>query len=124
MHLVDAVAARFGEFEHAHLVGLVETDWPERPRRNIFYTAGMLKTLGWPQEPDQTRVQQAVFADLLGLPANTVTLHAFQLEGDAIVALSPLVELARDMPAAPAPPRAPPAHVRGRSAHDAAGIWR
>ena len=25
------------------LVGLVETDWPERPRRNIFYTSGLLE---------------------------------------------------------------------------------
>ena len=40
VHLVDAVAARFGAFDHVHIVGLVETDWPERPRRNIFYTAG------------------------------------------------------------------------------------
>ena len=42
VHLVDAVAARFGEFDHVHLVGLVETDWPERPRRSIFYTSGLL----------------------------------------------------------------------------------
>ena len=57
VHLVDAVAARFGAFDHVHLVGLVETDWPERPRRSIFYTSGMLKVLGWPQEPDQARAQ-------------------------------------------------------------------
>lgn len=103
VHLVDAVAARFGEFDHVHVVGLVETDWPERTRRSIFYTAGLLKSLGWPQQPDHTRVQQAVFVDLLGLPARTLTLHAFQLESDSIVAPSPLLELARDVNSAPVP---------------------
>ena len=92
VHLVDAVAARFGEFDHVHLVGLVETDWPERPRRSIFYTSGLLKALGWPQEADQMRAQQAAFRDLLRLAAETTRCHAFQLEGDAVVGLSPMVE--------------------------------
>jgi RecB family exonuclease len=96
VHLVDAVTARFGNFDHAHLVGLVETDWPERPRRNIFYTSGLLATLGWPQQPDQARVERAAFADLLRLPAETLWLSAFQREGDALVAPSPMVDLARD----------------------------
>jgi len=109
VHLVDAVAARFGEFDHAHLVGLVETDWPERSRRNIFYTTGLLRALGWPQEVDQARVERASFADLLGLAARTVRLSAFRIEGDMIVALSPMVELARGVSAAVAPP---PAHRR------------
>ena len=99
VHLVDAVAARFGDFDHVHIVGLVETDWPERPRRSVFYTAGLLRALGWPQETDQMRVQHAEFSDLLQLPSRTLMLHAFQLEGDAIVATSPLLELARDLPA-------------------------
>ena len=103
VHLVDAVAARFGEFEHVHLVGLVETDWPERARRNIFYTAGLLKELGWPQQTDQTMVERAIFGDLLELPARTIRLSAFQLEGDSILALSPMVELARSVSFAPAP---------------------
>ncbi|MFI5177634.1 MAG: PD-(D/E)XK nuclease family protein [Vicinamibacterales bacterium] len=98
VHLVDAVAARFGETEHAHLVGLVDTDWPDRQRRSIFYSSGLLKTLGWPQDIDQLRAQQAAFRDLLRLPAKTVQLHAFQLEGDAIVGVSPMIEAARDLP--------------------------
>ena len=95
VHLVDAVAARFGEFEHVHLVGLVETDWPERQRRNIFYTSGLLKVLGWPQDADHSAAQLAGFRDLTGLPSRTLHLHAFQLEGDAIVGLSPMVEAIR-----------------------------
>jgi len=103
VHLVDAVAARFGEFDHMHLVGLVETDWPERARRNIFYTTGLLKELGWPQQADQSAVERAAFTDLLALPSGTIRLSAFQLEGDAILALSPMVELARSANAMPAP---------------------
>lgn len=100
VHLVDAVAARFGEFDHVHLVGLVETDWPERMRRNIFYASGLLKVLGWPQEPDQMRAQHAAFRDLIGLARLTTRLSAFQLEGDSVVALSPVVELVRGVPVA------------------------
>lgn len=98
VHLVDAVAARFGDVEHAYFVGLVETDWPERPRRSIFYASGLLKTLGWPQEIDQTRAQQAAFRDLLRLASASIELHAFELEGDAVVGLSPMIDEARDLP--------------------------
>lgn len=103
VHLVDAVAARFGEFDHVHLVGMVETDWPERMRRNIFYASGLLKILGWPQEPDQMRAQHAAFRDLIGLARATTRLSAFQLEGDSVVTLSPVVELIRDVTVAEAP---------------------
>lgn len=95
VHLVDAVAARFGEFEHVHLVGLVETDWPERARGSILYTTGLLKPLGWPQSGEHAQAEQAAFRDVLGLAADTVHLHAFQLEGDSVVALSPILDAAR-----------------------------
>jgi RecB family exonuclease len=99
VHLVDAVAARFGAFYHVHLVGLVETDWPERPRRSVFYSSGLLTALSWPQESDQMAAQQAAFRDLLGLAARTTRLHAFQLEGDAVVAPSPILDATADLPA-------------------------
>ena len=38
IHLLDAQAARFGGFESITIVGLIEGEWPERPRRNIFYS--------------------------------------------------------------------------------------
>ena len=107
VHLVDAVAARFGEFDHVHLVGLVETDWPERQRRNIFYTSGLLKVLGWPQDADHSAAQLAAFRDLTGLPSRTLHLHAFQLEGDAIVGLSPMVEVVRGASAIAGTPLSP-----------------
>jgi RecB family exonuclease len=97
VRLLDAVAARFGEFDHLHVVGLVEHEWPERTRRTIFYTSGLLKSIGWPQERDHARAEQAAFRDLMRLPARTVHLHGFLLEGDTVVALSPFVELARGM---------------------------
>jgi RecB family exonuclease len=103
VHLVDAGAARFGDFDHVHLVGLVETDWPERAVRNIFYTSGLLEPLGWTAYRDHTIAELATFRDLLGLARQTTTLHAFKLEADAVVARSPVIDLTRDRPAT-APP--------------------
>lgn len=98
VHLVDAVAARFGAFDHVHLVGLVDAEWPERQRRSIFYTSSLLKDLGWPSEIDHLKSQQAGFRDLVTLPRRTLGLSAFQLEGDAVVAATPLTEEARMLP--------------------------
>ncbi|MEO8482341.1 MAG: PD-(D/E)XK nuclease family protein [Acidobacteriota bacterium] len=98
VHLVDAVAARFGEFDDTYLVGLVETDWAERQRRSFFYSNVLLKALGWPQDDEQTRAQHAAFQDLLTLSRHRTRLSAFQLEGDAIVAVSPIVESSRGLP--------------------------
>ena len=105
VHLVDAVSARFGDFDHVHIVGLVETEWPERVRRSLFYTPGLLKVLGWPQAADEVRAQQAGFRDLLQSAGRTTRLSAFQLEGDAIVGLSPMVETIRSLSGVAAPPR-------------------
>ena len=98
VHLVDAVAARFGAFDHVHIVGLVDAEWPERQRRSIFYTSSLLKDLGWPSEIDHLKSQQAGFRDLVTLPRRTLGLSAFQLEGDAVVAATPLTEEARMLP--------------------------
>ena len=50
VHVVDADAARFGDFDAVQLAGLVDGEWPEGPRRNIFYPPGLLRELGWPSE--------------------------------------------------------------------------
>jgi RecB family exonuclease len=109
VHLVDAVSARFGEFNDVYLVGLVDTDWAERPRRNVFYAATLLKSLGWPQEPDQIRAQQAAFRDVLTLAHDRTRLSAFQLEGDTLVALSTMIDAVRGLPTLveSLPPRRP-----------------
>lgn len=101
VHLVDAVAARFGEFADVHLVGLVDTDWSDHTRRSLFYTSSLLRALSWPQQSDRRRAQHAAFQDLLRLAAERTWLHAFQLEGDTIVALSPLLESTRALPTQP-----------------------
>ena len=98
VHLVDAAAARFGEFDHVHLVGLVDTDWPERPRRTVFYTGGLLAALGWPPSAEFADAQQAAFRDVVTLARRETRLWAFQFEGDAIVAVSPMVEFVRGQP--------------------------
>jgi RecB family exonuclease len=107
VHLVDRQAARFGEFDDTYLVGLVEADWSDRPRRNVLYSSGLLNALGWPQDTDQTLAQQAAFADALSLARRRTRLSAFQLEGDALVGISPLVELARDAQTCDEPAPAP-----------------
>jgi ATP-dependent helicase/nuclease subunit B len=101
VHLVDAIAARFGDFDHVYIVGLVDAEWPERQRRSIFYTSGLLSSLGWPSDIDHLQSQQAAFRDLVHLPAKTLTLTAFQMEGEAVVAATPLVDEARDLPREP-----------------------
>lgn len=98
LHLVDAASARFGDFDDVFLVGLVETDWADRQRRNFFYSAGLLKALGWPQDSDQTLAQEAAFRDVLTLAGKRTRLSAFQLDGDAVVALSTLLDAARALP--------------------------
>jgi RecB family exonuclease len=95
VHLVDAVAARFGAFDHVHLVGLVDAEWPERQRRSVFYTTAFLGKLGWPTDDAHLRSEQAAFRDLVRLPSATLSLTAFQLEGEAVVAATPLTDEAR-----------------------------
>jgi RecB family exonuclease len=97
VHLVDAESARFGEFDTVQLAGVVDAEWPARPRRNIFYSPGILRDLGWPSEAERRDATRARFADLLRLPAARVLVSAFSLEADAIVGPSTLLE---DVPAA------------------------
>jgi RecB family exonuclease len=92
VHLVDADSARFGRFEHVHIVGLVENEWPDRPRRNIFYSPAVLRELGWPAESDRLTGARAAFADLLKLPTSRLSVSTFLLEADALVSPSPLVD--------------------------------
>ena len=109
VYLVDAVAARFGEFEAVYLVGLVETDWAERPRRNVFFAHSLLRALGWPDDTDRARAQQAAFRDVLTLARQRTRLSAFQFEGDTVVGLSTMISAARGLPVdvRPPPPWAP-----------------
>ena len=92
VHLVDAQAAAYGWFDDVFVAGLVESEWPARVPRNIFYPGGMLAQLGWPRERDRLRAARASFRDLIGLARTRVRLSAFMLEDDAIVTASPALE--------------------------------
>ena len=92
VHLVDAWSARFGDFDETHLAGLVDGEWPEPARRNIFYSSSILRELGWPAESDRLAGERALFAELLRLPACRLSASVFTLEGDALVSPSSLID--------------------------------
>jgi RecB family exonuclease len=92
VHLVDADSARFGEFEHVHIAGLVEEEWPDRARRNIFYSQSVLRELGWPAESARLAGVRAAFVDLLRLPTARLSVSTFLLEADALVSPSLLLD--------------------------------
>jgi RecB family exonuclease len=92
VHLVDAESARFGDFDVVRLAGLVNAEWPQQPRRNIFYSSTVLRDLGWPAETDQLNGARSKFVDLLRLPAQEVSVSRFTLENDVLVAPSPFLD--------------------------------
>ncbi|OFW48914.1 MAG: hypothetical protein A3G77_01770 [Acidobacteria bacterium RIFCSPLOWO2_12_FULL_68_19] len=92
VHVVDAESARFGDFDLVQLAGLVEGEWPESPRRNIFYPQALLRDLGWRSEAERLDGVRAAFRDLLRLPSRLLVVSSFTLEDDALVAASPLLE--------------------------------
>ena len=88
VQLVDDQAVRYGDFDEMALVGLVENEWPERPRRNIFYSVSLLRALGWPSEKDRRAAEEARFLDLVGSASCHVMLSTFTLDDEAIVTRS------------------------------------
>ena len=52
VRIVDAQAARFADLDEVQIMGLVEGEWPERPRRNIFYPRALMAELE-PSRPDR-----------------------------------------------------------------------
>lgn len=95
IHLVDEQSARYGEFRELLLVGLIEGEWPDRPRRNIFYPPSVLRALGWPSERDWHAGAEARFLDLLGSPTERVWLSSITLDDEALVEPSSLLEEVR-----------------------------
>ena len=109
--IVDAQSARFGDYDDVQLMGLVEGEWPERPRRNIFYPQSLLAQLE-PARPDRVAIHQerdlvrfarASFRDLLTSARLRVRASTFALEADAVVEPSaflddlPLFGLSREV---------------------------
>lgn len=92
VRLLDARAAAYADVDDLRLVGLIESDWPERHARSIFYPQTLLAQLGWPSEQERLSAARARFRDLLKLPRRRVSLSFCTLEEDAIVPASPLLE--------------------------------
>ena len=88
VHLLDDQAVRYGDFDDVAIVGVVDQDWPERPRRNIFYPPALLKSLGWPSEKDRRAAGDARFLDLLTSASRRTMVSTFTLDEDAIVSRS------------------------------------
>ena len=88
VQLLDDQAARYGDFADIAVVGLVETDWPEKPRRNIFYPPSLLRSLGWPSEKDRRAAADARFLDLITSASRRTIVSTFTLDEDALVSRS------------------------------------
>jgi len=93
LQILDAQSARFADFDDVQVMGLVEGEWPERPRRNIFYPQALLAHLE-PARPDRVAIHQerdlvrfarASFRDLLLSARLRVRVSTFALESDAVV---------------------------------------
>lgn len=100
LQILDAEAARFADVDDVQLVGLVEGEWPERVRRNIFYPPFLLNVLEPSpaaddpnrRESDARRAARASFRDLLTLARERVRVSTFALESDAVVEPSAFVD--------------------------------
>jgi RecB family exonuclease len=100
VQIVDAAAARYGIFDEVQLVGLIDGEWPEPPRRTIFYPASLMALLepapprsGRPiAEREAMAGARAAFHDLLRLAHRRVRVSTFLLEDDAIVEPSILLD--------------------------------
>jgi RecB family exonuclease len=92
VHLLDDQAARFGDFDRMTIVGVIEGDWPERVRRNIFYPSNLMKALGWPSEKDRRAAADARFLDLLSSASRDVNVSVVTLDDDALVEPSSMLD--------------------------------
>ena len=92
VQFVDDQAARYGDFDEIAVVGLIEGEWPERPKRNIFYPASLLASLGWPTEKDRRGAAEAWFLELLQSPVQRVSVSTVSLDDEALVEASTFVD--------------------------------
>ena len=100
VRILDAQAARFADLDDVQIMGLIEGEWPERPRRNIFYPRALIAQLE-PSRPerielnaerDHARWSRAAFRDLVGLARLRTRLSTFSLESDTVVESSSFID--------------------------------
>jgi RecB family exonuclease/inactivated superfamily I helicase len=100
VRILDAQAARFADLDDVQILGLVEGEWPERPRRNVFYPRSLVAQLepsrpervAVDEERDHVRSARAMFRDLAGLGAARTRLSTFALESESIVEPSSFID--------------------------------
>lgn len=100
IRILDVQAARFADLDEVQIMGAVEGEWPERPRRNVFYPRSLIAQLepsrpervALNEERDQMRSARAAFRDLLELARDTVRISTFSLESESVVEPSSLIE--------------------------------
>ncbi len=100
LQILDAQAARYGEFDDVQVVGLIEGEWPERTRRNVLYPSSLLTLLEplpaiadpTQRERDALRSARAQFRDLVFSARYRVRFSTFSLEHDAVVEPSVLLD--------------------------------
>jgi RecB family exonuclease len=92
VQFLDDQAARYGEFDEMAFVGLIEGEWPDRPKRNIFYPASLLASLGWPTEKDRRGAAEARFIELLQSPRERVMVSTVSLDDEALVEPSTFID--------------------------------
>jgi RecB family exonuclease len=100
LRILDAQAARFADLDDVQILGLIEGEWPERPRRNVFYPRALIAQLE-PARPekitlnderDQVRSARAAFRDLVGLARVRTRVSTFSLESESVVEPSSFIE--------------------------------
>jgi RecB family exonuclease len=100
IRILDAQAARFADLDEVQIMGLVEGEWPERARRNVFYPRSLIAQLE-PSRPerialnedrDHVRAARAVFRDLVTLARDRTRVSTFALESEAVVEPSTFIE--------------------------------
>jgi len=100
IRILDAQAARFADLDEVQIMGAVEGEWPEPPRRNVFYPRSLTAQLeparpervALNEERDQMRSARARFRDLIGLARESVRISTFSLESESVVEPSSLIE--------------------------------
>ena len=93
-------SARFAELDEVQILGLVEGEWPERQRRNVFYPRSLVAQLepsrpervALDEERDHVRSARAMFRDLIGLALTRTRLSTFALESEAVVEPSSFID--------------------------------
>ena len=100
IRILDAPSARFADLEDAQILGLVEGEWPERQRRNVFYPRSLVAQLeparperiALNEERDHVRSARAMFRDLIGLAGKRTRLSTFALESESVVEPSSFID--------------------------------